>query len=85
MDLRLRQGLVTAIREVATDGGVEVEVETVFGETLRADACVLAVGLALGGVVQTGTHQTLGGRYAEVPANELHECLLEQRRASASG
>ena len=76
-EVRLRQGLVTAIKEVPGDGGVSVEVETVFGETLHADACVLAVGLALGGVVQSGPHQTGGGRYAEVPANELHECLLE--------
>ena len=76
--LRLRQGLVTAIREVPAEAGASVEVDTVFGETLCADACVLAVGLALGGVVQTGAYRTGGGRYAEVPANDLHECLLKR-------
>ncbi len=86
--LQFRQGLVSDIRVVAPpdgetmrfDGtaapGALVEVETVFGERLRARMAVLAVGLSLGGTVSIGGQQMAGGRYGEVPATALQEALL---------
>jgi hypothetical protein len=49
----------------------EVEVETAFGEVFLADAVVLAPGLALRGRVEVGDEILPGGRYGEVPADEL--------------
>ena len=41
------------------------------------DAVVLAPGLALGGQVTVGEDRLPGGRYGEVPANELGSALQE--------
>lgn len=66
-----RQGLVVAIRHVAD----AMEVETAFGEIFEADVVVLAPGLALRGEMAVGDDRPAGGRYGEVPANELHDVL----------
>jgi len=82
--LRFRQGLVIDIRASSTgdpqvDGadGAYVEVETSFGEVLRARAVVLAVGLGLGGVLRIGDQEMPGGRYGEVPADDLLKALTQ--------
>ncbi len=69
----IRQGLVVDVREVA---GGSVEVETVFGEVIAGSACVLAVGLALGGSIRLGDTTLPGGRYGEVAADRLKEALV---------
>ena len=73
--LQFRQGLVASIRPSrpadALPRGERVEVETVFGETLGARVVVLAVGMALGGVIRIGDQEMAGGRYGEVPADGL--------------
>jgi hypothetical protein len=89
--IRLRQGLVTALLEAdaepkqdrtAVSGqtrashAVRVETETAFGETLAGDACVLAVGLSLGGIIRMGEQVLAGGRFAEVAADALKASLL---------
>jgi hypothetical protein len=66
-----RQGLVVAMRHVAD----AMEVETAFGEVFEADVAVLAPGLALRGEMVVGHDRPTGGRYGEVPANELHDAL----------
>ena len=58
---------------VQTETGVEVE--TAFGEVFRADAVVLAPGLALRGRIEVGDEILPGGRYGEVPADQLHSAL----------
>jgi len=77
--LQFRQGLVDDLR-VETEGVAEAEhsvaVETAFGEVLRADAVVLAVGMSMGGEVAIGEDRLLGGRYGEMPSNGLLEALL---------
>jgi hypothetical protein len=80
--LWFRQGLVTDIRMVPIESRfaydlarARVEVETVFGEVIEADAVVLAVGLALGGHVTVGSTVLPGGRYGEVPADGLRQAL----------
>lgn len=70
--LEFRQALVTDLRP-RTDGSVEVE--SAFGEVFSADAVVLAPGLALKGRVEVGEQVLPGGRYGEVPANDLAEVL----------
>ncbi len=52
-----------------------VEVETAFGEVVRARTVVLAPGLGLGGTIALGEEVVPGGRYGEVPADELQEAL----------
>jgi len=52
-----------------------VEVETAFGEVFFADAVVLTPGLALRGRIEVGDETLPGGRYGEVPANELCDSL----------
>lgn len=79
--IRLRQGLVTAVRstgkEGAAGGGPAVEVETAFGEVLKGVACVLAVGLGFHGRVRVGGQILEGGRYGEVSADALAQCLAD--------
>lgn len=58
-----------------TCGTTSVEVESAFGEVFVGDAVVLAPGLALGGEVTVGEDRVPGGRYGEVPANELYSAL----------
>ena len=89
--LQFRQGLIVDVRSripggssqraagdseagVAADSA-HVEVETAFGEVLRAKAVVLAVGLGLGGLLQIGEQEMPGGRYGEVPADDLRVVL----------
>ena len=50
-------------------------VGTAFGETIEADAVVLAVGLSLGGHVYVGDDVLPGGRYGETAATGLQEAL----------
>jgi hypothetical protein len=50
-------------------------VETAFGEIIEGNAVVLAVGLALGGLVHTGDEVREGGRYGETPAPGLRESI----------
>jgi hypothetical protein len=69
--LEFRQGLVVDVR-VSADSA---EVETAFGEVFSANTVVLAPGLALRGRVDVGEEVLPGGRYGEVPANELAEAL----------
>lgn len=62
------------------DPGIEgsdpgVEVPTVFGDVVEGAACVLAVGLGLGGRVTEGERRLAGARYGEVAADALHETL----------
>ncbi len=52
-----------------------VEIETAFGEVFQADAVVLAPGLALGGRIQIEEETLPGGRYGEVPADDLYLAL----------
>jgi hypothetical protein len=52
-----------------------VELETAFGEVLRADAVVLAPGLSLGGRLLVGELEMVGGRYGETPSDRLMESL----------
>ena len=80
--LEFRQGLVTDIRAVPAErqwsrdpGQGRVEVETVFGEVIEADAVVVAVGLGLGGHVTVGADVLPGGRYGEIPADGLRKAL----------
>ena len=80
--LQFRQGLVSDVRVVTAEsswsgdpGQGRVAVETVFGEVIEADAVVLAVGLGLGGRVTVGADLLPGGRYGEVPADDLREAL----------
>ncbi len=54
--LGFRQGFVTDLRLV----GRRVEVETIFGEVFEADAVVVAVGLSLGGRIDTGSDGRAG-------------------------
>ncbi len=79
----LRQGLVTAVRPLtgARFGSVRVEVETAFGEIFHGAACVIAVGLALRGRVRAGVQTLAGGRYGELAADELADCLEIQGAA----
>jgi hypothetical protein len=70
--LQFRQALITDAR-VLPDG--RVEVESAFGEVFAADVVVIASGLALQGRVEVGEEVLAGGRYGEVPANELHGSL----------
>lgn len=55
-----------------------VEVESVFGEVFAGSACVLAVGLALGGRVRMGEQEAPGGRLGEVAADALRDDLAAQ-------
>jgi Glucose inhibited division protein A len=81
--VELRQGLVVAVdASVAVDapGPVSlakgrIRVTTAFGEEFWAVACVLAPGMSLGGRVLMGEQSLPGGRYGEVPADALAECL----------
>jgi hypothetical protein len=86
--LTFRQGLITDVRigtsdcdsagaESQSGGGARtaVEVETAFGEVFQADAVVLAPGLAFRGRIEVGDEVIRGGRYGEVPADELCEAL----------
>ena len=82
--LELRQGVVTDIRSEPADapavdgeggGWPRVVVGTVFGETMEADAVVLAVGLSLGGRVRVGDDVLPGGRYGETSADGLCNAL----------
>ncbi|GAB4251534.1 MAG: hypothetical protein Kow00122_09240 [Thermoleophilia bacterium] len=79
--IRLRQGLVTAVRapgkDGATGGGPAVKVETAFGEMLEGVACVLAVGLGFHGRIRVGGQVLEGGRYGEVSADALARCLAD--------
>jgi hypothetical protein len=59
----------------SSESGPVVEVETAFGEIFLADAVVLCPGLALRGQVEVGDEVLPGGRYGEVPANELLSAL----------
>ncbi|MFH0917421.1 MAG: FAD-dependent oxidoreductase [bacterium] len=80
--LQFRQGLVTDIRVVPAESQLSrdpargrLEVETVFGEVIEADAVVVAVGLGLGGHVTVGADVLPGGRYGEIPADGLRKAL----------
>jgi hypothetical protein len=85
--IEFRQALITDVRVVQngagpcedanweTGGKTGVEVESAFGEVFAGDAVVLAPGLALGGEVTVGEDRLPGGRYGEVPANELYSAL----------
>lgn len=73
----LRQGLVIDVRTLA-DKSAEVEVETAFGDIVRGTACVLAVGLGLGGRVTEGGREIAGARYGEVAADALYEVLRDR-------
>lgn len=73
----LRQGLVIDVRP-STDESAEVEVETAFGDIVRGAACVLAVGLGLGGRVTEGGREIAGARYGEVAADALYEVLRDR-------
>ncbi|MCE5252776.1 MAG: FAD-dependent oxidoreductase [Actinomycetia bacterium] len=85
--LEFRQGLVIDLKVMAgeptrrgTAGGGEgdprrVTVSTAFGETLEAEAVVLAVGLGLGGEVRLGDGVLPGGRYGESSAEGLQGAL----------
>ncbi|MCL5735438.1 MAG: FAD-dependent oxidoreductase [Actinobacteria bacterium] len=80
--LEFRQALVTEVRlrDLGTDSGASVpgpaiEVGSAFGEVFQGDALVLAPGLALGGEVVVGSEVLPGGRYGEVPANDLRAAL----------
>ena len=70
--VEFRQGLVVSVER---ERDVQVLVTTAFGEEFRGEACVLAPGLALRGRVQIGDQRLAGGRYGEVPADRLFECL----------
>jgi hypothetical protein len=52
-----------------------IEVETIFGEILRADAVVVAVGLSLVLGVGSGSASLPGGRYGEPASNGLAAAL----------
>lgn len=52
-----------------------VEVETIFGEIFEADAVVVAVGLSLGGSIDTGAETMHAGRYGEPESEGLHAAL----------
>lgn len=77
LQIDLRQGLVVDVRPSA-DGRAEVEVETAFGDIVRGTACVLAVGLGLGGRVTEGGREIAGARYGEVAADALYEVLRDR-------
>lgn len=75
--LDLRQATVVAVEwkfgRGRVGGGIEV-----FGalkEVFRARACVLAPGLGLRGSIRMGEQELSGGRYGEVPADELCDQL----------
>lgn len=95
--LELRQALVTDIRSAsdlrAASEGVSndksgrirpVVVGTAFGESIGAEAAVLAVGLSLEGEVRVGDDVLPGGRYGETRAGGLREAL-ERMGASFQG
>lgn len=69
----LRQGLVVDVWPASDDRGVEVH--TAFGDVVEGAACVLAVGLGLGGRVTEGGRRLAGARYGEVAADALYEAL----------
>lgn len=69
----LRQGLVVDVVPGRDHPGVEVH--TAFGDIVEGAACVLAVGLGLGGRVTEGERQLSGARYGEVAADALYEAL----------
>lgn len=69
----LRQGLVVDVLPASDDRGVEVH--TAFGDVVEGAACVLAVGLGLGGRVTEGERRLAGARYGEVAADALREVL----------
>ena len=80
--LEFRQGLVTGINATPGEEGGSGDanhgrlvLETAFGESIEADAVVLAIGLGLGGRVTVGSDELPGGRYGEIPANGLREAL----------
>lgn len=79
-NVRVRQALVTGIRVdrsgAEESGGPVIEADTGLGETLAGRACVLAVGLALGGRTLVGAQVLPGGRYGEVAADLLRDSLL---------
>jgi hypothetical protein len=82
LHLDLRQALVTGLDPVTSvewKTGARVKVQTDFGESLPGSACVLAVGLSLGGSVRVGRQSLPGGRYGEPAADRLHTKLLELR------
>ena len=70
----LRQGLVVDVLPMSDDRGVEVH--TAFGDVVRGAACVLAVGLGLGGSVTEGERRIAGARYGEVAADALYAALV---------
>ncbi len=70
----LRQGLVVDVRPVSNHRW-GVEVHTAFGDVVEGVACVLAVGLGLGGRVTEGERRVPGARYGEVAADALFEAL----------
>lgn len=79
----LRQGLVVDVRPSHDETG-RIEVETAFGEVVRGAACVLAVGLGLGGRVTEGGREMAGARYGEVAADALYEALRDRGVAFAT-
>jgi hypothetical protein len=58
----------------ASDRG-HARLTTAFGETVDADAVILAPGLSLGGRVAMGGYELPGGRYGETPPDGLYEAL----------
>ena len=72
--VHLRQGLVVDVRP-AGDDRRGVEVHTAFGDVIEGVACVLAVGLGLGGRVTEGERRVPGARYGEVAADALLDAL----------
>jgi Pyridine nucleotide-disulphide oxidoreductase/Glucose inhibited division protein A len=70
----LRQGLVVDVRPASDGPGIEVH--TAFGDTVEGAACVLAVGLGLGGRVTEGERRLAGARYGEVAADAVYEALV---------
>jgi len=76
--VEIRQGVAVGIRPARAKGENrrQVCVETAFGEEFSGSACVLAVGLGLSGRIRLGVEELLGGRYGEVPADELRARLV---------
>lgn len=74
--LVIRQGLVVAVEEAAAGSReARVIVRTALEEEFVARACVLAPGCGLRGHSVVGRQTLGGGRYGEVPANDLADQL----------
>jgi tRNA uridine 5-carboxymethylaminomethyl modification enzyme len=73
--LTLLEDMVTGV--ISKQGSFRA-VRLKSGKTVQADACILAAGTFLNGLIHIGDKQIAAGRIGESPALQLSESLIEQ-------